>query len=419
MSSSSPLLASACSGNHEGVDGGGTAIRRTIQMPGVGERAYHVYIPPSLCGAGDSGSDQHARIMPDDTDTVPLIFALHCLGCTAQSMMHLTSSIADPYHSVMVIPEGIQSSWNAGKYCCGYALSNQIDDVGFLNEIAAALEADLDGLISRTAMYGVGWSNAGYMATYAKSMFRAIAPISGHIYNVEQDIAPPVVSSELSTRTTTGIFMHHSRNDQFVQMTGCCTDPNMPHCCCGISENSPDTCTSAEAVLHSWATTINGCDGDKSNTTISYEDSNMGVSCQTIQGEGCQANSTICIHSMEGHFNQPSFETSFRMQEEVGAFFARDACSINGGTWSTADRYCNCGIGASGNGRYCLSTGMGGSHDSDTTPPLLLFSILIVCLALLPAIAWQWIKRLRLNIYQKAKDESPRRNDVEMCPLVA
>ena len=328
-SPASPLLASACSGADSGGSKG-RPIRRSLQMPDVGERVYHVYIPPSLCGTAVGDADDANSASHHMPDTVPLVFALHCLGCTAQTMMHLTSSIADPYSAVMVIPEGIQSSWNAGKYCCGHALSHGIDDIGFLYEIATTLEADLNGLISRSAMYGVGWSNGGYMATYAAAMFRAIAPISGHMYNVE-DIAPPP-KDLAATRKFTDIFMHHSINDQFVQITGCCTDPNMPHCCCGISESSPDTCTSAESVLHSWATTINGCDNDSTTLTVSMEDNSMGVSCQTIQGAGCEANSTICIHSNEGHFNKPSFEAAFRMQDEVGAFFARDACSINGGT---------------------------------------------------------------------------------------
>ena len=418
MSSPSSLLASACSGTDSDRSSKGMPIRRTLHMPDVGERTYHVYIPPSLCdtavgvGADDENSTDHPM-----SDTVPLVFALHCLGCTAQTMMHLTSSIADPYSAVMVIPEGIQSSWNAGKYCCGYALSNQINDIGFLYEMATTLEADLNGLICRSAMYGVGWSNGGYMATYAAAMFRAIAPISGHIYNVEEDIAPPPKDFAATTKATR-IFMHHSINDQFVQMTGCCTDPNMPHCCCGISESSPDTCTSAESVLHSWATTVNGCDSGGTTTTISMEDSNMGVSCQTIQGAGCEANSTICIHSTEGHFNNPSFEASFRMQDEVGAFFARDACSINGGTWNTAERSCDCGSGASGNGRYCLSTSNMGGGDAKDTSALGSLASAIILLALAATIAWPWTKRLRTGAYQKAKVERTRRNDVEMGPLV-
>jgi len=397
---SSPLLASVCNGNSND-DGKGKVIRRALQMPGVGERTYHVYIPFSLC----NNPSHHS-------DTVPLIFALHCLGCTAQTMMPLTSSIADPYFSVMVVPEGIQNSWNAGKYCCGHSLSNRIDDVGFLKEIASTLEEELGGMVSRSVMYGVGWSNGGYMATYASSMFRAIAPISGHIYNVETDIA------EGATSEATAIFMHHSTNDQFVQMTGCCTDSHMPHCCCGISESSPDTCTSAEAVLQSWATTVNGCDGSSTTTTTSMESSTMGVSCQTIQGAGCKANSTICIHSAEGHFNNPSFDAAFRMQDEVGAFFAQDACSKNGGTWSTVDRSCDCGSEASGHGRYCLSTNVAGNDGTDASSGLVSSATIILSLTLMVTVAWQLIKRSRMGTYQKAKDEVPRRNDVEMGPLV-
>lgn len=394
-------------------------VKRTLEMPGVGERTYHLYIPPPLCSDTD-GDDNEAspgsNTIP--SDTVPLVLALHCYGGTARTMMHLTK-IADEYSFVMVIPEGMSSSWNS-KYCCGYALDNDIDDVGFLSKIIHTVEGDTGGLVSRDATYGIGWSNGGYMVTYAAGLFRAIAPISGHIYNVREDIFPTATDHDV----TTAIFMHHSVNDQYVRMTGCCTNSSMPKCCCGISQHA-DICTSAEGVLRSWAVDVNGCSSGFA-MTISMEDGG-DVTCHTISGDGCRANATICIHSREGHFNNPSFETAFRMQNDIGDFFARDACLINRGTWSAEDRSCTCDS-ASVEGRYCLIggiasstasvTGSGSEVDGIEQPfSSTSFVGILVCGAVVTVafLAWQWVKRLIPDIFMKA---SEARKDVEMGSLM-
>jgi len=396
-------------------------VKRTLEMPGVGKRTYHLYIPPSLCSGTDGDDDEASSPNANNpiiaSDTVPLVLALHCYGGTARTMMHLTK-IADEYSFVMVIPEGMSSSWNS-KYCCGYALDNDIDDVGFLSKIIRTVEDDTGGLVTRDATYGIGWSNGGYMVTYAAGLFRAIAPISGHIYNVREDIFPTTADRDVTT--TTAIFMHHSVNDQYVRMTGCCTNSSMPKCCCGISQNA-DICVSAEGVLRSWAVDVNGCSSASGSAmSISREDGGDGVTCHTISGDGCRANATICIHSTEGHFNSPSFEAAFRMQNDIGDFFARDACLINRGTWSAEDRSCTCEA-ASVEGRYCLVDGIASSNVSEvdgTERPFssTSFVLILVCGAVVPVLflALQWVKRLVPRRFTKASEV---RKDVEMGSLM-
>lgn len=400
-------------------------VKRTLEMPVVGERTYYLYIPLSLCSDDDA-------VVPA-SDTVPLVFAVHCLGCTAQNMMHLTK-IADSYAFVMVIPEGLSSSWNS-KYCCGYALDNNVDDVGFLAAVIDTVEKDAGGLVSKDVVYGMGWSNGGYMVTYAAGLFRAIAPISGHVYNVQEDIFPVIAAGD----TTKAIFMHHSVDDPSVRMTGCCTDPSMPQCCCGISQHGPDKCISAEGVLQSWAVEVNGC-LDSSSMSVSMEDTDKGITCHTINADGCRSNATICIHAHDGHFNNPSFEAKFTMNDEVGSFFAREACSTNGGTWSADARTCECDSGVPGSGRYCLLGGLAGGRESATPsaatlasaygqdqPPssgsfLLVLGAVVVVLSLfwlLPTyLAWQWVKQKRPLpvLLPRASDA---RKEVEMGSLMA
>lgn len=77
-------------------------------------------------------------------------------------------------------PSGILATWNAGA-CCGKAVEQNVDDVGFLKEVIlrVARQANVD----RTRVYATGMSNGGLMsyrlACELPHMIRAIAPVAG------------------------------------------------------------------------------------------------------------------------------------------------------------------------------------------------------------------------------------------------
>lgn len=313
---------------------------QNITVPGTGDsepslqRSYYQYLPTSLCG------DQ-----ADDVDTVlPLVFVVHCFGCTAENML-FWQQVAERYNFVMVVPQGIERSFNA-RYCCGKAMTDNVDDVGFFVTTIQSLSAKYT-FVNKDVTYAVGWSNGGYMVTYAARLFRAIAPISGYQYD---DLG------DATNHQPVALFMHHSTNDKNVRFTGCCTDRDMPMCCCRISSppTAPDTCASVPTIYDRWATQVNGCDDDDNSDTVvvSYSDDERGISCTTSQG--CRANTTLCTHSVGAHFNVPSHEEAFPMVEEIAGFFAENACSINGGTWSWAEARCSCNDSANLRA-YCLT----------------------------------------------------------------
>jgi hypothetical protein len=191
----------------------------------------------------------------------------------------------------------------------------------------------------------MGWSNGGYMVMYAAHLFRAIAPISG--FQVE-----PKVPLERPT----ALFMHHAVDDTTVRITGCCTDSSMPECCCGLS-SLLDQCSSAQDKFLEWSQQINQCQNNDNlvQTTISNKD----VTCITSSGFGCQANTTFCTHQHGGHFN--NFAQAFPMTLDIAEFFARDACSIHGGTWSSfsssstnTSTSSRCACPQNRKGTYCL-----------------------------------------------------------------
>jgi poly(3-hydroxybutyrate) depolymerase len=310
--------------------------KRTLKMPECEDsndcdRSYYLFVPPSQCTG--------------EKDILPLVFAIHCFGCNYNQMIHW-EAVATDLNFALVIPEGIHNSWNA-KYCCGHALEKGLDDVGFFNSIIQELAHEFS-FVSKEITYAMGWSNGGYMAAYAARLFRAVAPISGHDYD-PQFIDKP-----------TALFMHHSSNDPVVRETGCCTDSTMPQCCCGISDQSHQ-CRSATDVFENWAKTINKCSGD---FETSYKDESRQISCRT--GVDCAANTTYCVHKAQ-HFNTPSFEKAFPMTNEIGDFFARDACGIHGGMWSPQWRNCSCDT-ANGRGTYCL---VGADTESSASASLL------------------------------------------------
>ena len=56
--------------------------------------------------------------------------------CAPDYYLDKLSSLADDLGFALVVPAGVDRSWNAGP-CCGTAMDRQLDDVGFVH---AALE---------------------------------------------------------------------------------------------------------------------------------------------------------------------------------------------------------------------------------------------------------------------------------------
>ncbi|KAL7555123.1 hypothetical protein ACHAWF_018788 [Thalassiosira exigua] len=348
-------------------------------------RAFRLYLPSIVCtetvekaalGPGNdvefidaNGEGAHAL---EAAGTLPLVFAIHCLGCAAEAMTTFVAP-AQSHNMVLVLPEGLHNSFNA-RHCCGYALEKNIDDVGFLKYIQSSLSEEFS-YIQSDISYAVGWSNGGFMVMHAASLFRSISPISGHVYDIDSALKKGgtfcvdgiCVDAPGEGK---GMFLHHGKDDSFVRPTGCCNDPESPKCCCNIAA---DECVPIMDVAQNWASEVNQCelsqralaedeapsieegndvtpvDGGLKEASapapkfsVSYADHERGIECSTAIGTDCKTNTTICLYDNAGHFNRPSFENAFPFAEEVVAFFARDACGIEGGTWNESMGECNC-----------------------------------------------------------------------------
>jgi polyhydroxybutyrate depolymerase len=80
---------------------------------------------------------------------------------------------------IVVYPQGLFNTWNAG-ICCGGAMSNGINDVGFLRALVEVIVAEAN--IDERRIYVTGLSNGGAMsqrlACDAADLFAAAAPMA-------------------------------------------------------------------------------------------------------------------------------------------------------------------------------------------------------------------------------------------------
>ncbi|RLF60155.1 MAG: polyhydroxybutyrate depolymerase [Thermoplasmata archaeon] len=119
----------------------------------------------------------------------PLLIALHGGGGNSENMRGKTgfNDLADEHGFIVVYPDGTgklknKLVWNAG-YCCGSALENNVDDVGFIDALIKELQKTLN--IDENGIYVTGHSNGGMMAyrlgSELSDIIAAIAPVAGTI----------------------------------------------------------------------------------------------------------------------------------------------------------------------------------------------------------------------------------------------
>jgi polyhydroxybutyrate depolymerase len=136
---------------------------QTLSVGGV-TRSFIVHVPPSYTGAA----------------AVPLVFDFHPLQVQATTWKVATgwSGVADKEGFILVWPQGVGDSWNAGR-CCDVAHAQAIDDVAFVRAMLSKLSGD--ACIDPKRVYATGCSNGGGMsyrlACDAADVIAAVAPV--------------------------------------------------------------------------------------------------------------------------------------------------------------------------------------------------------------------------------------------------
>ncbi len=118
-----------------------------------------------------------------DTSTrVPLLVNIHGLNNSPalQAGFSQMNPQADKRNVIVVYPQGIQASFNAGT-CCGTAQQQGVDDLGFMRAIVDDVKSK--ACIDRKRVYAAGFSNGGFMANTlacsASDVFAAVASVGG------------------------------------------------------------------------------------------------------------------------------------------------------------------------------------------------------------------------------------------------
>jgi polyhydroxybutyrate depolymerase len=126
-------------------------------------RTYLVYRPAALPAAA------------------PLVVMMHGgFGSASQAeKSYHWDAEATAGHFVVAYPDGLHRAWNTDGGCCGIPAQTNVDDVGFITAMVAAIEHSIP--VDATRVYATGISNGGIMAyTLAcrTTIFAAIGPDS-------------------------------------------------------------------------------------------------------------------------------------------------------------------------------------------------------------------------------------------------
>jgi polyhydroxybutyrate depolymerase len=111
----------------------------------------------------------------------PLVVDLHGASSNGNGQRGLSNwnSIAEANGFYVAWPDGLFNTWN-GITCCGTAVTNDVDDVGFIRAMVAAISAEVN--INQTRIYVTGLSNGSAMtqrlACEAADLFAAAAPMA-------------------------------------------------------------------------------------------------------------------------------------------------------------------------------------------------------------------------------------------------
>lgn len=142
-------------------------------------RSYIVHVPPGLGPPGAASAP------------LPVLLAFHGGGGNASGFQQYAEldRVADRERFLVVYPNGTGPlpnrllTWNAGDGCCGYALTNNVNDAGFAASVVGDVERRIR--IDQTRIYATGHSNGGIfahrLAAERSGIIAAIASVAGSL----------------------------------------------------------------------------------------------------------------------------------------------------------------------------------------------------------------------------------------------
>lgn len=196
-------------------------------------RTFVLHVPEAVAGA---------------RTPVPLVILLHGSNSSGDDMRTGSGmdSLADAQDFVAAYPDGTRgllggiSDWNAG-HCCGPAAAHGVDDVGFLRELIAELEARLP--IDRERVYVAGFSDGGRLA------YRAGCELAREIAGMAVVAASLTTTRCRPSRAIPLVAFHGTADDQVPY------DAPVPR---GVWHATDSSGAALPPAVQFWAS-VNGC----------------------------------------------------------------------------------------------------------------------------------------------------------------
>jgi polyhydroxybutyrate depolymerase len=240
----------------------GTDSVRALDYGGL-ERTYILHVPPAY----------------QESQPAALVVSLHGGGGNAEIQRRVDGfdELANERGFIVVYPNGtgrLQDSiltWNGGT-CCGYAMTKEVDDVGFVRALIAELESEY--AIDPQRIYVTGMSNGGIMAyrlaCEASDLIAAIAPVAGTLNYEPCQPSQPV-----------SVIHFHGTNDAHLPYDG------------GVGSESRVGVefASVQESIEFW-TAFNGCNSQPQTT--SFDDIQHQV------WSGCRGGTSVELYTILG-----------------------------------------------------------------------------------------------------------------------
>jgi polyhydroxybutyrate depolymerase len=239
--------------------------------------------PPDSVSAGDQSfelehdglSRQYILHVPESYagEASPLILNFHGFNsnATEQQLFSQMNETAEAGGFAVAYPEGLANSWNAGA-CCGQAVSQNLDDVGFARAVVADIAKHM--CIDPKRVFSTGMSNGGFLShrigCEAADMFAAIGPVAGVLGIPPADCKPP---------RPVPVIHFHGTADPIVSYDG----------------GAPFYFVSVADTIEGWASR-DSCQGAPETTFR-----NGSAQCETYARCGARAEVTLCSIEGEGH----------------------------------------------------------------------------------------------------------------------
>ncbi len=257
----------------------------TIKVANV-SRTYSVFAPHGLPATGE----------------IPMLLGLH--GASGSALQFEASSnfdaIASRQKFIVVYPDGLFQTWNAGG-CCGGAQISNVDDVGFISAVIDVMTTSYRADKNRT--YVAGYSNGGMMA------YRLACELSTKVVAVALQ-AGSLMTQSCTPSVPVPLLHIHGNADDVVAINGGSF----------LGYTFPAARTSLDTYVRA-----SGCHATP--TTKSYP----GKSGVTIfEWSGCQGIAQVkyeivdgASHSWMGNTQDPNASMKLNASEEIWSFVSQ------------------------------------------------------------------------------------------------